>query len=136
MLENHPDTNRTRSKSLIHLKSNSDIRGFVESTTNGFAGFRYRNSLREYFAGINGASDKYVIYDNNASSERVAVLPNVDLQANFGLQVGQGTVLNSIQAGTLTAVPSGGSTLVVTLTYPSAFSAIPIVVATPRTETG
>lgn len=121
----------------FHIKTSGGTRGLIETTSNNFAGLRYRNTNREYFAGISGGTDRFVIYDNNVASERVSVEPDGELRANFGLQVGGGSSMNNIQAGTLTigGTTSGGFK-VVTLTFPTAFSSIPIVVATPRTETG
>jgi hypothetical protein len=120
----------------LHIKSPTNVHGFVESTSTGSAGMRYKNANREYFAGINISSDKFVIYDNTAALERISVESDGKLRANYGIQVGGGSSMNKIQAGTLTAGPGASATLVVTLTFPSAFSSIPIVVATPRTETG
>ncbi len=63
----------TDPKDILHLYKNDDIRGFVETSTSGYCGWRFKNSLHEYFAGINSGSNEYIIYDNTTNKMRIIV---------------------------------------------------------------
>ncbi len=52
------------------------------------------------------------------------------------LKVGTGTVLNNIQSGTITLGANGSGFMSFTYTFPTAFAAVPRVVATPRNQAG
>lgn len=60
-----------------HLFNSASNRLFIESTNAaGYAGVRARTPNREYFYGINTGSDRWVVHDNTAATERLAVASN------------------------------------------------------------
>jgi hypothetical protein len=63
----------TTPQDILHLYKDGNIRGLVETSTTGYCGWRFKNSLHEYFAGINTSSNEYVIYDNTNDKIRFTV---------------------------------------------------------------
>lgn len=60
----------------LHVKAAGSIRLTIDGASDGYAGVRVRTNQREYFSGINTNSNRWCVYDNNAASERVSVLPS------------------------------------------------------------
>lgn len=61
--------------------------------------------------------------------------PGARLDVNGSMRVGGGSIMQKIQTGTGT-IGSGSNIRVVTITFPSAFTSAPVVICTPRTQTG
>ncbi|MDO7877811.1 hypothetical protein Q5H93_23950 [Hymenobacter sp. ASUV-10] len=105
---------------MLHVESVLGTRVQVVSTTPYFAGYVSKSSLHEYFAGVSGNGNDYIIYDNNTASERLRILgttgnagfqtehPHSTLHVNGSFAVGLAMGLVGSPAGTrLGNSPSG-----------------------------
>lgn len=104
---------------MLHVESPLGTRMRVVSTTPFYAGYISKSSLHEYFAGVSGNGNDYIIYDNNTGQERLRILgsgnagfqtetPNSTLHVNGSFAVGLAMGLVGSAAGTrLGESPSG-----------------------------
>lgn len=65
----------------LHVASGSNIRMLVSTPSNGFAGYRMRNSTREWFAGISGPGGEWIVFDTTANANRLVL----NLSGNLGI---------------------------------------------------
>ena len=67
---------------ILEANSPSSNRITIQANDIGYAGFRSINSVAEYFAGINTASNRWVLYDNINGIERFTLAQNGNIGIN------------------------------------------------------
>jgi hypothetical protein len=104
---------------MLHVEGFIGTRVRVVSNSPFYAGYISKSSLHEYFAGVSGNGNDYIIYDNSTASERLRIqasgnagfqteAPNSTLHVNGSFAVGLAMGLTGSPAGTrLANSPSG-----------------------------